>query len=100
VADRLPSIHDDAADTTQTNPGATAATPGGVVPKPLPTLRPDRYTPGSTPPAADLKPGAPERNNPANVSPQSPTTGQPSTTPKPAPANPRSPQPSTPQTNN
>ena len=94
VADRLPSIHDDTAAATQTTPGAAAATPGGIVPKPIPTLHPDRYTPGTTPPATDLKPGAPERNNPVSVSPQSPsTTGQPSTTPQPAPAKARKPQP-------
>jgi rod shape-determining protein MreC len=91
VADRLPSMHDDTTDTTQTTPGA-AAPPGGVVPKPIPALHPDRYTPGTTPPAADLKPGAPERNNPASVSPPPSTTGQPSTTPQPA-AKPRKPQP-------
>jgi rod shape-determining protein MreC len=93
VADRLPSIHDDTTGTNQTTPGATAATPGGVVPKPIPTLHPDRYTPGTTPPAADLKPGAPERNNPVSVSPPPSTTGQPSTTPQTAPAKPRKSQP-------
>jgi rod shape-determining protein MreC len=93
TADRLPSIHDDTSDATPATPGATAATPGGVVPKPLPTIRPDRYTPGITPSAADLKPGAPERNNPANLSPPPSTTGQPATTPQTAPAKPRKPQP-------
>jgi rod shape-determining protein MreC len=95
VADHLPSIHDETDNTSPNTPATTpATTPGGVVPKPLPTLHPDRYTPGSTPPAADLKPGAQERNNPVSVSPQLPsTTGQPSTTPQPAPAKPRKPQP-------
>jgi rod shape-determining protein MreC len=92
TADRLPSIHDDTSDATPAAPGATAATPGGVVPKPLPTIRPDRYTPGITPPAADLKPGAPERNNPTNLSPPTSNSDQPST-PQPAPAKPRKPQP-------
>ncbi len=32
--------------------------PGGLVPKPIPALRPDRYSPGVTPPAVDLTPGA------------------------------------------
>jgi rod shape-determining protein MreC len=64
------------------------------VPKPLPTVHPDRYTPGSTPPAADLKPGAPERNSPASVSvPQPSTAIQPSTAPQPAATKPRKPQP-------
>src|SRR5439155_9567007 len=75
VADRLPSLHDP--DNPETNPATAAApgaTPGGVVPKPLPTLHPDRYSPGSTPPAADLKPGAADRNNPAPVTSPPPST--------------------------
>jgi rod shape-determining protein MreC len=88
VADRLPSIHDDTTGTTQTTPGAS--TPGGVLPKPIPTIHPDRYSPGSTPPATDLKPGAPDRNNPASVSSPSPTTAPQST-----PAKPPKPQPPT-----
>jgi rod shape-determining protein MreC len=96
VADRLPSIHDLDTDTPPAAPGATPANPGGVVPKPLPTVHPDRYTPGSTPPAADLKPGAPERNSPASVSvPQPSTTIQPSTALPPAATKPRKPQPPT-----
>ena len=96
VADRLPSLHDpdhlDTADAAPATPGA--ATPGGVVPKPLPTIRPDRYTPGTTPPAADLKPGAAERPNSASDTnpPTSPTT-QPSTTQQPVQAKPHKPQP-------
>jgi rod shape-determining protein MreC len=91
VADRLPSIHDDASETTQTTPAAAA--PGSVVPKPLPTLHPDRYTPGATPPAADLKPGAPESGDPVNVAPApSSSSDQPSTNPQPVPAKPRKPQ--------
>jgi rod shape-determining protein MreC len=94
VADRLPSLHDpDANDDTSSTPGAAAATPGRAVPKPLPTVHADRYTPGSTPPAADLKPGAPERDNPASVSVPPPSAIQPSTTPQPASAKPRKPQP-------
>src|SRR3984957_9730085 len=80
VADRLPSLHDpDADDATPVIPGAAAATPRGVMPKPLPTFHPARYTPGATPSAADLKPGAPERNNPASVSVPPPSAAQPST---------------------
>jgi rod shape-determining protein MreC len=93
VADRLPSLHDpDATDATSTTPGA--APPGGVVPKPLPTLHPDRYSTGSTPPAADLKPGAPENKNQTYPNSQSSTT-QPSTTPQLSPAKTRKPQPPT-----
>jgi rod shape-determining protein MreC len=93
VADRLPSLHDP--DQPETNAPATpgAAAPGGVVPKPLPTLHPDRYSPGSTPSAADLKPGAAERNNPTITNPP-PTSTQHPTTP-PAPANRPEPKPGT-----
>jgi rod shape-determining protein MreC len=57
IAEKLPSLHEDqkAAD------DAAAATPSTInlpVPKPAPTLHPDRYTPGATPPASSLKPGA------------------------------------------
>lgn len=64
AADKLPSIHDDEPAAAA---GATpAATAGPVVPRPLPALHPDRYTPGVTPPAADLTPGAPKGStNPA-----------------------------------
>jgi rod shape-determining protein MreC len=61
VADRLPSLHDDNApetDPTKAPANAKAAVPGGVVPKPLPTLHPDRYSPGATPSASSLTPGA------------------------------------------
>src|SRR5215469_4632377 len=59
VAERLPSIHEaEAAQDPNAPPGASVAHPAGVVPKPLPTLHPDRYTPGTTPPAASLTPGA------------------------------------------
>jgi rod shape-determining protein MreC len=93
VADRLPSLHDpDHPETNSATPAAPGTTPGGVVPKPLPTLHPDRYTSGSTPSAADLKPGAAETTNPTNTtnSPPSTSTHPP---PQPTPAKPRKPQP-------
>jgi rod shape-determining protein MreC len=66
-AERLPGIHDDqtptaaggangAAPASATAPGATAAPI--VVPHPLPTLHPDRFSSGSTPPASAMTPGA------------------------------------------
>lgn len=65
VSERLPSIHEaETAQNPNAPPGAadaakpTVVNPAGVVPKPLPTLHPDRYTPGTTPPAASLAPGA------------------------------------------
>lgn len=88
VSDRLPSLHDTnapaATPVTGANPSAPPAT---IVPRPLPALHPDRYTPGDTPPAAVLTPGA--RSAPINSSepaPENPpATGkpQPSTQPKP-----------------
>ena len=64
---RLPGIHADKPDAHE--PGTPAADAAdapppadnapGLVPKPKPTLHPDRYTPGDAPPATDLKPGAP-----------------------------------------
>jgi rod shape-determining protein MreC len=79
VADRLPSLHDpDHPEGTTATPAGTPATtaPGGVVPHPLPTVHSDRYTPGSTLPAASLQPGA-AANNPASA-PQTPTNTSPS----------------------
>ena len=64
-AERLPSLHDTTSGTPASPARAgTAATPAAqnaatLMPKPQPTLRPDRYTPGDTPPADELTPGAP-----------------------------------------
>jgi rod shape-determining protein MreC len=94
VADRLPSIHDpehpDAAPSTTGAANATTVPPTTIVPKPLPTIRPDRYTPGTTPAAADLKPGAGE-NTPTTTAPT--PAIQPPTTSQPAAAKPHKPQP-------
>jgi rod shape-determining protein MreC len=96
VADRLPSIHDPDHPETEATPATPGAAPGRVVPKPLPTLHPDRYSPGTTPPAADLKPGAAERTNPTTTTnPPPATTAQPPTNPQPAPAKPPKPKPQT-----
>lgn len=64
VAEKLPSIHE-----AETEPDPTAApgsapakatplNPAGARPTPLPTQHADRYTPGTTPPASTLTPGA------------------------------------------
>jgi rod shape-determining protein MreC len=67
-AERLPGIHDDAeaplvpgaaAQVPQPTANPAAAPPPLVVPHPLPTLHPDHFSAGSTPPASALKPGAP-----------------------------------------
>ena len=78
IAEKLPSLHSDGnGNVTPGGPAVKAAaadgTPasddpesqvGGVpgvvnsgLPRPKPTVRPDRYTPGTVPPAADLTPG-------------------------------------------
>jgi rod shape-determining protein MreC len=57
IAEKLPSLHED----QKPADGAAPATPATInlpVPKPVPTLHSDRYTPGATPPASSLKPGA------------------------------------------
>lgn len=94
VADRLPSIHDpehpDAAPATTGAANAVTAPRTTVVPKPLPTIRSDRYTPGATPAAADLKPGAGE-NTPTTTAPT--PAIQPPTTSQPTAAKPHKPQP-------
>lgn len=47
-------------DTTGQNlVGGLPGVPNSGLPKVKPSLHPDRYTPGSTPPATDLQPGAP-----------------------------------------
>jgi rod shape-determining protein MreC len=79
VADRLPSLHDPNADPNAAKDTPDPNAPGGKVPRPPPTVHPDRYTPGSTPSAADLTPGSsnpkptstpPQRTTPTN--PESP----------------------------
>jgi rod shape-determining protein MreC len=88
VADKLPSIHQAESEPDPTAPGTatpkpTPENPAGVVPKPLPVQHPDRYTPGTTPPASSLTPGA---GHPAGTvaAPQSPakTTKPSSPTPE------------------
>jgi rod shape-determining protein MreC len=66
-AEKLPGIHDGqapgsangAAPTTAVAPGSPTGPVVITVPHPLPTVHPDRYTSGSTPPASELTPGAP-----------------------------------------
>jgi rod shape-determining protein MreC len=67
-AERLPSLHPDQPIPDPTKPADPNAAPAvapppdnapDLVPKPKPALHPDRYTPGSAPPATDLTPGAP-----------------------------------------
>lgn len=106
VADRLPSLHDAAAapdsPEARAQAAADAANPraaGGHVPRPLPTLHADRYSPGTTPSAGSLTPGAPRSNiapapEPADADTPQPVTPKRSTPQRPAPdSTPRRPQP-------
>jgi len=103
VADRLPSLQDpDHPSTTPTEPGGTAAKPVSLIPHPLPTIHPDRYTPGSTPPAAGMRPGG-ENGSSAAIPvavPDNTTETQPgATTTTPRPAAPKARQSITPPSN-
>jgi rod shape-determining protein MreC len=93
VADRLPSLHD------PNNPDAPVSDPkaadpsaiGGRVPRPLPTIHSDRFTPGSTPSAAELTPGS-TNSSTRSVPVPAPSEPAPATPParrtQPKPANP------------
>ncbi len=66
AAERLPSVHEDepvavpgaAGAVPSAQPDAVPGVPNSGVPKPVPALRPDRYSPGATPRAEELTPGA------------------------------------------
>ena len=94
-AERPPGIHDDQVPGTPVAPpGTVPAAP--IVPHPLPTLHPDRFTSGSAPPAAEMTPGAPssspreppQQNTQSPSSTPEPKTGKEPPTPKPAPPSP------------
>jgi rod shape-determining protein MreC len=62
-AEKLPSLHDDQPQnggngTQQATPAVAGVAQSAKVPHPLPTVHPDKYSTGSTPPAAELTPGA------------------------------------------
>ncbi len=84
VADRLPSLND-GKDTNANDSGTAKTTPATAgVPKPLPTVHPDKYTPGVTPPASALTPGGVNSTSQGQV-----PEGEPSASkPKPPAANP------------
>jgi rod shape-determining protein MreC len=63
-AERLPGLHDDptsapgpAGAAASAPPNAAATPPVVTIPHPLPSVHPDRYSSGTTPPASDLTPG-------------------------------------------
>ena len=98
VADRLPSLHE-AVDPNAPVTPTPALSPDGTgpyvkIPRPPPTLHPDRYTPGTTPPAADLTPGAATSSS-APVSAPDSTTTPPDPVQKKAPKSTTAPPPET-----
>lgn len=83
IAERLPGLHDpaeskDANATDSKTADATGKPDDPPLPKPKPVLHPDRYSPGSTPDAKDLKPG-----DAAPSTPSASTTEKPVTKPEP-----------------
>jgi rod shape-determining protein MreC len=88
-AERLPGIHDDdpAAATGTANaaapgtpnaaamPNAPATPPVVAVPHPAPSMHPDRYTSGTTPPASELTPGGQNSAPPAAARENAPANG-------------------------
>ena len=87
-ADRLPGIHDDQTPGTAgglNGAAPTAATPPAantppVTPHPLPIVHPDRFSSGSTPPAAEMTPGAASSAQTSQQPRSSQTQAQPETT--------------------
>ncbi len=101
VAEKLPSLHDDAAakagDKSATDQpsvpndiiGGVPGIPNSGLPRARQALHPDRYSPGDTPAAEDLTPGAPAAKTSAAQTQHAPrpSTSQaaPSTSPAPKP---------------
>jgi rod shape-determining protein MreC len=100
LAEKLPSVGDDAQAKPQIGPdgkpvvapnpdqiGGVPGVPNSGLPKVTPAVHPDRYTPGATPPAEDLRPGAPEQSQGSQSQSSQPQSSQPQTgggsTPKP-----------------
>jgi rod shape-determining protein MreC len=103
-AERLPSIHDDqpsgAPGTANgATPGSSATPAAPAIPHPIPALRPDRFTAGSAPPAAEMTPGAPSsspREQPPQNEQSPASNSEPTNTGQVAPKKP-SPPPAPPQ---
>lgn len=72
-AERLPSLHDKDEPSADPKAATDAAPPPNnstqLVPKPKPVIHPDKYSPGSAPPASDLQPGG---STPGTSSPPQP----------------------------
>jgi rod shape-determining protein MreC len=89
IAEKLPSLHPEETGTTAPVAGAATPAAGAVVsddpesqvgavpgvpnsglPRPKPTVHPDRFTPGVVPPATDMTPGAPAQAPQTQQNPQ------------------------------
>jgi rod shape-determining protein MreC len=69
IAEKLPSLHSDGtaatvdaagkamSDDPESQVGVVAGIPNSGLPKPKAVVHPDRYSPGTTPPATDMRPG-------------------------------------------
>jgi rod shape-determining protein MreC len=65
IAERLPSVQETtgaagstgSTGSTENQVGGVPGIPNSGLPKPVPAMHPDKYSPGAAPPAEDLKPG-------------------------------------------
>ncbi len=96
VADRLPGLHDPnespadrdarlkAEAEAAASPQGSPKPPNATIPRPLPTVHSDHYSPGTTPPASGLTPGAP-RTEPSPSIPEDAPPPRRSPSPSPGP---------------
>jgi rod shape-determining protein MreC len=82
IAEKLPSLHEDTTAATGTDKppvaadedtvGGVAGVPNSGLPRVKPVVHPDKYSPGATPPADALRPGAPASPSPSPPQAQEP----------------------------
>jgi rod shape-determining protein MreC len=83
IAEKLPSLHSDAdagknpdgtdkpvSDDAESQVGGVPGVPNSGLPKPKAVVHPDKFSPGATPRAGELKPGGGQAVQPQNPSPQ------------------------------
>jgi rod shape-determining protein MreC len=83
IAEKLPSLHSDGtvagavdaagkavSDDPESVVGGAVGFPNSGLPKPKPAVHPDKFSPGSVPPAGQLKPGGDQTSQPQNPAPQ------------------------------
>lgn len=71
-AEKLPSLHDDQTGTNNPQAAAAGVNAPAKIPHPLPTVHPDKYSTGATPPAGELTPGARAAESVATPAPAAP----------------------------